>query len=157
MKLQVTRNNDKPHVIRYIRDNGSATWMQADDFFVQHDLSHFAIEKTLHYTSAFMGMLNEGMELKDFENREKRKQITVTQEAMYAENMANLFLMEILQGNFDDFNDISKQAFETMNTRYPAPSLSEKQLAGIRTFLRQLLKSWEELPIGETIALNFDF
>jgi hypothetical protein len=157
MKLLITRNSDKPHVIKYKRDDGSETWMQADDFFVQHDLSHYAIEKILNYTSAFMGMLNNGMDIKDFENREKRKQITVTQEAMYAENMANLFLMEALQGNFDDFNDISRQAFEKMNAPYPAPSLTEQQIADVRSFLRQLLKGWKELPNSQTMTLNFDF
>jgi hypothetical protein len=157
MELQITRNSDKPHVIKYTRDNGTATWMPADDFFVQHDLSHYAIEKTLHYTSAFMGMLNEGMDIKDFENREKRNQMTITQEAIYAENMANLFLMEVIQGNFDDFNKVSQQAFETMTTQYTPPSLGEKQLFDVRTFLRQLLKNWKELPAGETMTLNFDF
>jgi hypothetical protein len=157
MKLQLTKNSGKPHVIKYIRDNGSATWMYADDFFVQHDLSHYAIEKTLHYTTAFMGMLNEGMEIKDFESREKRMQMTITQEAMYAENMANLFLWETTQGNFDDFNGTVRQAFETFNTQYPAPSLSEKQLSAIRILFRQLLQRWFELPVSETMTLNFEF
>jgi hypothetical protein len=76
---------------------------------------------------------------------------------MYAENMANLFLMEIMQGNFDDFNTVSKQAFENMNTPYPAPALSEKQVVAIRIFLRQLMKSWKELPDNKTMTLNFDF
>jgi hypothetical protein len=157
MKLQLTKNSDKPHVIKYIRDNGTATWMYADDFFVQHDLSHYAIEKTMQYISAFMGMLNEGMDIKDFEDREKRKQMTVTPEAMYAENMANLFLIETVQGDFDDFNGVFRQAFEMMNTQYPAPSLSKNQLSDVRNFLRQLLKSWIELPVNETMTLNFDF
>jgi hypothetical protein len=157
MELQITRNVGKLHVIKYVRDNGSATWMNTDDFFVQHDLSHYAIEKTLNYTSAFMGMLNNGMDIKDFEDREKRKQMTVTQEGMYAENMANLFLMEVIQGNFDEFNEVSKQAFEKMNAPYPAPSLTEHQIADVRSFLRQLLKGWKELSNSQTMTLNFDF
>ena len=72
-------------------------------------------------------------------------------------NMANLFLMEIIQGNFENFNEVSKQAFETVNTEYPAPSLSEKKLSDIRFFLRRLLKEWKELPVGETMTLNFEF
>jgi hypothetical protein len=157
MKLLITRNSGKPHVIKYIRDNGSETWMYADDFFVQHDLSHYAIEKTLNYTSAFMGMLNNGMDIKDFEDREKRKQMAITQDALFAENMANLFLMEVMQENFDDFNEVSKQTFEKMNAPYPAPSLTEQQIDDVRIFLRQLLKGWKELPDGDTMTLNFDF
>jgi hypothetical protein len=157
MKLQITRNSDKPHVIKYTRDDGSVTWTNADDFFVQHDLSHYALEKILNYTSAFMGMLNNGMDIKDFENREKRKQIAITQDALYAENMANLFLMEIMQGDFENFNEVSKQAFETIHTPYPAPSLSDKKLSDIRNFFRRLLKEWKELPVGQTMILNFEF
>ncbi len=157
MKLLVTRNSNKPHVIKYIRDDGSETWMYADDFFVQHDLSHYALEKKLNFTSAFMGMLNNGMDIKDFENREKRKQLSITQEALYAENMANLFLMEIKQENFDDFNEVSKQAFDNMNTSIPALTLNENQISEIRIFLLQLLKTWKELPVGQTLTLNFTF
>ncbi len=157
MKLQITKNIDKPHVIKYITDSGTVTWMYADDFFVQHDLSHYAIEKTLKYTAALMGMLNEGMDIKDFDDREKRKQINVAKEALYAENMANLFLVEITQGNFDDFNEVSRRAFEVINTQYPPPSLSEKQVSDIRFFLRQLLSGRLDLPVSKTMILNFDF
>jgi len=34
------------------------------------------IEKTPGYITAFMGILNNGMDIKDFENREKRKLLT---------------------------------------------------------------------------------
>ena len=84
MKLQITKNSYKKHTILYRRDDESETWMHADDFFVHHDLSHYALEKTLGYKTAFMGMLNNGMEIKDFEDREKRKQIAITKEAVYA-------------------------------------------------------------------------
>ena len=106
MEMRITKNTAKAHVILYKRNNGTETWMPADDFFVRHDLSHYAIEKTLDYTTAFMGMLNAGMDIRDFENREKRKQLTITQEAWYAENMANLFLIEVSQGYFDNFNQV---------------------------------------------------
>src|ERR1041385_5764849 len=99
MMMQITKNIHKPHVVSYIRDDGSKTWMYADNFFVRHDLSHYAIEKILGYTTAFMGMLNNGMDIRDFENREKRKMITMTNEARNSEQIANLFLMEVAQGN----------------------------------------------------------
>ncbi len=72
MKLLLTKCNDKKHVIKYLRDNGTETWMYSDDFFVIHDLSHFAIEKTLGYSSAFCGMLNNGVAIQDFEDRATR-------------------------------------------------------------------------------------
>jgi hypothetical protein len=75
MFIRITKNTGKPHIIRYIRDNGTETetWMHSDDFFVSHDLSHYAIEKQLNYKTAFNGMLNKGMDIKDFENSKKRR------------------------------------------------------------------------------------
>jgi hypothetical protein len=66
MILRVTKHQGKPHIILYKRDDGTETWMHADDYFVRHDLSHYAIEKMLNYKTAFMGMLNQGMNIRDF-------------------------------------------------------------------------------------------
>jgi hypothetical protein len=45
MELRITKNISKPHIILYKRDNDTETWMYADDYFVRHDLSHYALEK----------------------------------------------------------------------------------------------------------------
>jgi len=155
MLLQLTKNNGKPHIIKYIRDNGTVTWMYSDDFFIRHDLSHYAIEKILGYTTAFNGMLNNGMGIKDFEDREKRKAMNITDEAFYAENMANLFLMEIAQGNFDDFNTVQQDAFESLPVQFPKITLPDGKINEIRSYLRQLLQQWNELPAGETLELIY--
>ncbi len=155
MLLQVTKNYTKPHIILYRRDNGTETWMHADDYYVRHDISHYCLEKHLGYTTAFMGMLNNGMDVKDFEDPAKRKQIIVTNEALYAENMANLFLMEIAQGNFENFNQVAKESFESWNKEFPAPVLSDDEINMIRQSLRTLLQSWNALIAGKTMELPF--
>lgn len=155
MLLKITKNTCKPHIILYQRDNGTATWMKADDFFVRHDLSHYALEKTLDYTTAFMGMLNNGMDVQDFENRAKRLQIIVTEEACCAENMANLFLMETTRGNFDNFNEVLASAFTDMRQSFSTPVLKESDINAVRIFLYALLQQWDELAAGETMILNF--
>jgi hypothetical protein len=155
MLLQVTKNNGKPHIIRYKRDDGTDTWMKTDDFFVRHDLSHYAIEKTLGYKTAFMGMLNNGMDIRDFDNREKRLQITVTQEACNAENMANLFLIEIIAGNTRNFNEMLASGFSSMQQSFSAPVLSDNEINSIKKYVKELLQQWSELPVGETMTLEF--
>src|ERR1700730_15417054 len=129
MFLKIKKSGSKPHVISYIRNDGSETWTHADDFFVLHDLSHFALEKKMQYKTAFMGMLNSGMDIKDFEDREKRKKIIVTREGWYAENMANLFLIELSQGVFEDFNTVSRESFEKLNLGLPAPRLTDEEIS----------------------------
>ncbi|MEO7292598.1 MAG: hypothetical protein ABIW34_05820 [Ginsengibacter sp.] len=155
MLLLVTKNYGKPYILLYQRDDGSETWMYADDFFVRHDLSHYCLEKFLGYKTAFMGMLNNGMDVKDFEDRAKRKQMKLSMGALYAENMANLFLMEIAQGNFESFNQVAKDSFESWNKEFPAPVLLEDEINMIRTLLRELLHSWNTLAPGKTMELQF--
>ncbi|MDB5210410.1 MAG: hypothetical protein JWQ30_1237 [Sediminibacterium sp.] len=156
MQMRITKNTGKPHIIKYIRDNGTETWMYSDDFFVRHDLSHYAIESVMEYRTAFNGMLNEGMDIKDFEDREKRTGITVTDEACHAENMSNLFLTEIMQGEFEDFNAVQKESFIAMNTQCRPVTLSEEKIAAIRNYLTRLFDQWNEMPVGETMELIFN-
>ena len=155
MLIQFTKNSGKSHTIKYIRDNGTVTWMQANAFFVRHDLSHYALEKTLGYKTAFNGMINNGMNIRDFESREKRMSMSITAEAWYAENMANLFLIEVEQGNFEDFNLVQQKAFSTMNKKLTAPLLSLERIEDIRIYLRELLQQWNQLPPGQTLELSF--
>ena len=157
MELRITKNKNKPHVISYYRENGSETWMKSDDFFVVHDLSHFAIEKTLHYTTAFMGMINNGMDVKDFENREKRMQIQVSDEAVFAENMANLFLMETTEGQHEDFNEAVRQSFKRMNKAINPPVLKNEEISAVRNYLKELISEWRALPFGKTMTLIYNF
>jgi hypothetical protein len=155
MQLRISKNTDKPHVIGYKRDDGSETWTRADEFFVLHDLSHYAIEKTLGYTTAFMGMLNGGVDIKDFEDRNKRKAMRVTAEGASAENMANLFLMEVSQGETEDFNQVLADSFVKIGGGETPVRLSPDQLDAIRSFYRRLLAEWAALPAGQTMILEF--
>ena len=87
--------------------------------------------------------------------RAKRKQIIISKEALYAENVANLFLMEIAQTNFDNFNQVAKQSFESRNKEFAAHILSEDEINMNRKSLRALLQSWNTLAPGKTMELAF--
>ncbi len=156
MEVRITRKEGKLHTIVYKRSDKTETWQASDDFFILHDLSHFAVEKILEYKTAFMGMINQGMGVKDFEDREKRKKLDVTAEGWYAENMANLFLMEISQGEIIDFNMVSQEAFSKMELPFPALVLTSQEINNIRTYLRQLLHQWNLLPLNESMILTID-
>ncbi len=132
MQIQITRNIGKPHSIVFKRGDGTETWQPSDDFFIRHDLSHYAIEKTLGYKTAFLGMIDKGMGVRDFEDRAKRKSMLITTEAWYAENMANLFLMERTQGKLEDFNAVSRETFAQLQLSVPPPNLTYTEVAGIR-------------------------
>lgn len=156
MLISIKKNTGHRHTISYTRNDGSSTWMQGDDFLVQHDLTHYTIETILNYKTAFNGMLNDGMDLKDFEDKEKRDRMNITAEAVYAENFANLFLMEIAQGNFDDFNAVQQSSFISFAKQYDTITLTHEKIEEIRARLRQLLQQWKSLPDGETLTLTFN-
>lgn len=156
MDFLLTKNTNASHVIRYVRDDGTSTWMHASDYFIRHDLSHYALETVLGYKTAFNGLLNGGMDPADFNDREKRLAMTLTAEAWYAENMANLFLMELTQGQFADFNEVQQAALRSFNQKDPLITLEQGQIDDIRELLRKLLRQWEALAEGETMALIFE-
>jgi hypothetical protein len=155
MLIRIKKNTGKLHNLSYTRNDGSATWIQGDDFLVRHDLAHYAIESVLRYRTAFNGMVNNGMDIKDFEDKEKRSRMAITVEAVYAENFANLFLAETTQGNFEDFNAEQRDAFVSFSNQYDPVTLTQESIKSIRRDLRQILQQWVELPVGETLALTF--
>ncbi|MFM9910960.1 MAG: hypothetical protein ACKVOW_16585 [Chitinophagaceae bacterium] len=156
MQIQITRHTGKAHSIVFRRADGSETWQPSDDFFIRHDLSHYAIEKTLGYKTAFLGMIEKGMGVRDFEDRAKRKSMLITTEAWYAENMANLFLMERTQGKMEDFNSVSRETFAQLQLSVPPPNLTNTEVAAIRKLLEELLQQWNSLANNESILLTID-
>ncbi|MEN9686880.1 MAG: hypothetical protein RLZZ28_2666, partial [Bacteroidota bacterium] len=106
--------------------------------------------------TAFNGMINSGMDIRDFENRERRAAITVSDEACYAENVANLFLMETIQGELEDFNSVQQNSFRPFNQQAVKMTIPNEKINATRTLLKKLLKKWEELPAGETMELTFE-
>jgi hypothetical protein len=102
-------------------------------------------------------MLNSGISIQDFEDRDTRNAMFISKEAAYAENMANLFLMETRQGNFDNIHAVIKEAHETVTKNYPAPALSDAEVENIRAYLREILQQWNSLPEGNTMQLEFVF
>ena len=103
-----------------------------------------------------MGMINQGMGANDFEDREKRKKLQITAEGWYAENTANLFLIEVAQGEWEDFNTVSQSAFGKMELPITPPVLTNEEIINIGTYLRQILQQWNLLPVNETMILNID-
>lgn len=155
MQIHFTKNNGKLHLITYYRTDGTNTWMHASEYFVLHDLSHYAIESELCYPDAFYGMLNQGMKPGDFENRQIRQQLGMSSPAAHAENLANLFLTEQLQGRFNDFISVAEAAWKTSFGDIPSPALRGEQVDAIRQNLEQRILEWKNLEIGNTLILSF--
>ncbi len=143
------------NIISYQRPPFPDQWVEANDFLILHDLSHYAIETMLAYQSAFWGLIKSGIHPSIFENKEARDKILISNEAWYAECLANLFLMELTQGELEDFNESFQQSFKQMNKNIPELYLTADQINGIRDYYKQLVNAWKALEPDQIMELIF--
>jgi hypothetical protein len=143
------------HVVTYLREGFPDYWMFADDFLVLHDLSHFAIEKTLQYESAFWGLVKQGINPEVFENKAQRDQLSLSNEAWYAEHLANLFLMELSQGPFENIQEVLASTIGQTHPQLPLPTYSDEMIETIRVYYKKWVEAWRALPPNESLAIHF--
>ncbi len=145
---------DSSHTFTAIREDGSATGMASTDFFIRHDLSHYAVETVLGLQQAFLGLLSQGWDINDFEARQpgSRKARILPAETYYAEVLVGAFDLELALGeqNASFFSDRLEEAIGP-----GAKPLTEAQLTGIRELQRTLLVKWAALGDGDALELRF--
>jgi hypothetical protein len=56
LNLKFTKSGSEC-LIAYTRADGSATWDKTHNFFVEHDLTHLAVESIFGFNSAFFGLI----------------------------------------------------------------------------------------------------
>ena len=99
LKIQIKKDSDR-NTITYKRKGLEDAWIVADNFLVMHDLSHYVIEKTMNYENAFWGIIKSGIHPAEFLIKERRETITTSDEAWYAEHMANFIFDGAISGYF---------------------------------------------------------
>lgn len=155
MEIKFAKKRDK-HVISCTRADGSCTWMETDEFFVQHDLMHYCVETVLHFKSAFFGMLAGGVSITDFELPKNRRPFAYTEETLVAESIVNLLSMERVAGPVENFADALAEAHAKLKHATSRPAVDEERLAMIRTKYEQLLQQWRALSVNEGLILHFE-
>jgi len=155
MKVQFQKNKESKNIISFLRADKSSTWTKGDDFLVLHDLSHYTIETTLHYTTAFYGIIKSGIAIQDFENKAIRDQMKLSNEAWYAETLANLLLIEYTQNPFENFNQVVKESLQKTNPDLPSLMIKETDLLKMRKLYKDLITEWKEVPDKKTMELIF--
>ena len=144
----------KPHSMRCVRGDGSATWQQSDDYHVLHDLAHYAVEQTCGFQRAFYGTLAKGADITDYEKPRAERPV-IEHEAALAECLVAVLQHEVFQGRLscEDFNTTLAQNLSTMNS--DAVEISGETIERLRQEVRSILTSWADLPVGDTLSLNF--
>ena len=160
--IRIKKNADGSTATSCTRADGSTTWQRQQhgkaQFFVRHDLTHFAVESVLKHRRGFYGLVAEGWDFTDFGAPWPRGKIP-----------ADADPSELIVGFFDAQNATGERwsaaDFDAHARRYLAehgqevpgqPVMTDEQLHRIRLELRELLRRWDEMPPGQTLVLTFD-
>ena len=153
--LSITfKKGPQKHTISCLRQDGTVTWMNQDDFFIQHDLIHYAVELELQWTEGFYGMLASGTDITDFEKPKDERTVELTLQAVQTEHIVNLMQQHILIPDQGPFVETLRNTLKLSDVPFPE-TLTEAHAARIKEKVKGLFLKWDKLPVGEELNLDF--
>jgi len=156
MVVQFARHSDKPPTLTCIRDDGSVTWFRAGhngEFFVAHDLLHYAVETTLGFSTAFYGMIAAGRDLNDFGSQDGRPdERQYSEEALQAEQLVGLIQVLFPPGAEVEFS-LFENACRT--NAIGDHAISADLLSSIHGEWLRLLDVWRNTPTQASLSLEY--
>jgi hypothetical protein len=156
MEIRFLKKENDRHVITCTRKDGTSTWMNLDSFFLRHDLLHYAVETTMQFKSAFYGMIANGISITDFELPKEQRNIEFSEEALLAEHIVNLIMVESREGKFDDFDTKLRESLNQNKYFLNVALLTGEQPELIHAKYDLLIQQWNSLRTGENITLHFE-
>jgi hypothetical protein len=137
------------------RPDGSEVWSRVHPFYPGHDLTHFAVESALGLRRGFFGLLAEGWELTDFVRKHAAAKLPV--EAFWAECAVGV--TELLGRPsplpLAEWQDALDQSVAGQKLP-PFRRVNAAEYARMNSQRAALLRQWSDLPLGETLALDFE-
>src|SRR5436309_529222 len=157
--IEFAKRKDGNTVLRCIRDDGSSTWQRNENqhasFFPLHDLVHYAVESELAFSQGFFGLIAAGWNIDETTGKSARGPLP--NEALEVEHFVASFMAEWnseTEWGGSDFNEQAAAFAESR--RLPAPrTLTDEDLARVRSRLKELCGRWGDLPEGEASTENF--
>ena len=146
--------NEKPPTLTCLRDDGSCTWQRSSDYFARHDLIHYAVETTLGYREAFFGLVAQGRDLDAFGTRDGVNDVYTLEEG-WAEGLVGLLQLPSFGTPLSDEEMTRLLATICAGHGAPVPPITTEQLAQIRSRVRALHETWEQVPEGGAMELTF--
>ena len=157
--IRFTRRTDGSVVFELRRPDGTTTWQKragpAAEFFVVHDLTHYAVESELGLRRAFYGLVAEGWDLADFGTPWPRG--PMPSEALPAEFLVGCFDTARAAATPLTAADCNRSAatyFAAAGMASPA-ALTDEVLARVRDRVADLVWRWQSVPPGGSLELAF--
>ncbi len=161
MLIRFAKHANRPATLNCLRDDGSATWFTASpanaDFFVYHDLLHYAVEATLGYSTAFFGLVAAGRDLNDFGSEEGTPDVRAySVEANDTERLVGLIQTVSSQGVPPSYEALCEAwSSSTNGDSSERPPIDEAQLATICAVWQNLTQRWKATEVNHTLELAF--
>lgn len=153
MQVRFHKGGDGKYTITWLRDKEASEFFRASEYFVHHDLTHYAVETTFGMKNAFFGLMARGWEMDDFGRKdpETGKTRPLPLEAGRAEMIVSLLQLE-RTGSLspsDTLALVNEQLAGDM-------TVSQERLAEIRALYQDLIRQWDALPLDASLELTFD-
>jgi hypothetical protein len=161
LTIRLKRHTDSSASLTCTRADGSVTWQRQKPslalVFPSHDLTHYAVETTLGYQRGFFGLLADGWEIADFAAPWPRGAIPI--EAREVEVLVGLF-DGMRRGReswtTEEFNAQAQQVIaDGKFTGMNPPSLTDDDIARVKTLRDSLIARWIATSPGEAMELVF--
>lgn len=154
MDILFTKTGSGEDVLSCKRKDGSVTWVHVSKFFILHDLCHYAVEKSLSLKQAFFGMLAEGTDITEFELPKEQRPFELTPEALFAEHLVNLLVIDYTQGKMENLLEIFRETYDDASNLLHL--INEIKLEDVRKNYAMLVQQWQATPERESLKLIFE-
>ena len=155
MEILFTKTGSDADVLSCKRKDGTVTWTHVSRFFILHDLCHYAVEDSLLLKKAFFGMLANGTDITEFELPKDQRRIELTSEALFAEHLVNLLVIDYTQGRMDNLLEIFRETYEEAGSDL-LKYITEDKVEDIRKNYAVLVQQWRSVPERENLKLIFE-
>jgi hypothetical protein len=157
MIIRLTKaKGDKPGTLTCLRDDGTTTWQRSTSYFAYHDLIHYAVETTLGYWNAFLGLVAKGRDLDSFGTKNGVKDVYTAEEG-WAENIAGAiqWLTASSSPTLSNEEILTWLVKSAEAQAISPPCITAEQIGQIREKVRMLHARWDGLPPGGVMELTF--
>jgi hypothetical protein len=134
-----------------------------DGFFALHDLLHYAVETTLGFDEAFLGLIAAGWSFENFTRRDDPRYRPLPGQALAAEHIVNIFSLALREAVPQD-QELLELLTEEINRDLAAamrdcgivvPKLTARDIATITRTFGELSRRWAALSVGGELELTF--
>ncbi|MBR9861305.1 hypothetical protein GYB22_11270 [bacterium] len=150
MAQVLIRKNDSDHILYVHRPDGSTEIARLGPALPFHDIAHFVVEKHFQIKQGFFGQIMNGMTVDQLSNSNVIRSLP-------DDSMISEVLTRALQGlesgscRVEDFKEMVEMELSMYELHIP---IDERDASTILSNYTALLKKWETMETGESLALE---